>query len=49
MKAFLKLIREIDFYGKAPVFYFKGKIKNIYYWKNFHFINYHIIYCFFCL
>ena len=27
MKAFLELIREIDFYGKAPVFYFKGKIK----------------------
>ena len=29
MKAFLELIREIDFYGKAPVFYFKGKIKKI--------------------
>ena len=29
MKAFLELIRGIDFYGKVPVFYFKGKIKKI--------------------
>ena len=27
MKALLELIRGIDFYGKVPVFYFKGKIK----------------------
>ena len=29
MKAFLELIRGIDFYGKVPVFYFKGRIKKI--------------------
>ena len=29
MKTFLELIRGIDFYGKVPVFYFKGKIKKI--------------------
>ena len=29
MKAFLELIREIDFYGKAHVFYFKGRVKKI--------------------
>ena len=29
MKAFLELIRRIDFYGKVPVFYFKGRIKKI--------------------
>ena len=29
MKALLELIRGIDFYGKVPVFYFKGKIKKI--------------------
>ena len=29
MKAFLELIKGIDFYGKVPVFYFKGRIKKI--------------------
>ena len=29
MKALLELIRGIDFYGKVPVFYFKGKIQKI--------------------
>ena len=29
MKALLELIRGIDFYGKVPVFYFKGMIKKI--------------------
>ena len=29
MKAFLELIRGIDFYGKEPVFYYKGKVKKI--------------------
>ena len=29
MKALLELIRGIDFYGKVPVFYFKGRIKKI--------------------
>ena len=29
MKAFLAFIRGIDFYGKAPIFYFKGKTKKI--------------------